>query len=444
MNEDPNNPTTIESGLLLADIIRNSQNTLYDNFVGADMGSCWSQQLSKVQYNDEERYTPRQSILSMVWNDMYEDVIGDAESMYQLAVTEENKNMQAVALIIKAYGFGVLTDCYGAIPCTEALQAKTANFQPAYDEQSVVYDKILAFLDEADGLLSATGGTINASSDIMYGGDWTKWKKFGNSLKFRSLMRISAARDVSADLQKLASANGMFTSNANEAKLIYLSDDPNANPMYENIVFGTRLEFKLNEVLVEKLKSNSDPRLTVYVAKNEDGEYRGKPGGISNVPNDDYSYANVSPIGALYLLPEAPAYLMSYSELQFLMAEAVTKGYITGTAQTYYTNGINASMAANGIDSYTGTNGTLAVNIALKQIAEENWIALFCQGVESWTEQRRTGFPVLTPVQDGAISEIPSRYKYPNTEQSLNATGYNGAVSSQGADLLTTKLWWNK
>ena len=445
INKDPNNPIEIESGLLLADVIRVSQNTLYSTFVGGDMGSCWSQQWAKVQYNDEARYSPRGSIISMIWDNFYEDVASDANTMYKLAVVEENANMQGVALVMKAYAFLILTDCYGDIPYSEALKAEAGILTPKYDEQSAVYDSVLVILDQANGLFASDGGTISIGSDLLYGGDWSLWQKFANSLKFRALMRISGVKDVSADLQAIVDGRSIFTSNADEAKLIYLGSDPNANPIFETIVFGTRGEFKLCEVMVNMLDGNNDPRLSVYVGENDEGLYRGKPAGIFDVPNDDYDYNNVSPVGDFYLQAEAPGYFLSYAELQFLMAEAAQKGYISGSAQTYYTAGIVASMTANGVAEYAGMSGqTLAAGTELQQIAEQNWLALYCQGVEAWTEQRRTGFPVLEPAVEGTISEIPSRYSYPSSEQSLNAEQYDAAIARQGADLLTTKIWWNK
>ncbi len=443
INKDPNNPTAVSSGLLLADIVRVTANRMYSTFTGFDMGSEWSQQIAKVQYNDEARYSPRGGVITATWDNLFEDVAADAKEMYNLAVTEENANMQGAALIMQAYGFSLLTDMYGDIPFTEAGKAKEGILSPKYDDQQTVYNGILALLDQANALLG-TGGTINNASDIMYGGDAAKWKMFGNSLKFRALMRMSSKVDVSADLQALVSAGGMFTSNDAEAKVTYLSADPNANPIYETVIFGTRAEFKVCEVMIDMLDATGDPRLAVYAQPNEDGVYRGKPAGLRDVPSDDYNYGNVSAIGEKYLAPEAPAYFMSYAQLQFLMAEAATKGYIGGSAQDFYNAGVNASLAANGVSGLTPETLSGTTNEALEQIGNQAWIAMFCQGVESWTEQRRTGFPVLTPALEGTINEIPSRYTYPNEEQSLNSTSWSEAVARQGADALTTKIWWNK
>ncbi len=447
INANPNEPSAVPSGLLIADIVRVSTNNLYNTFVGGDMGGCWAQHIAKVQYNDEARYIPRESIIeSLVWKGFYEDVIADSKSIELLAIEEENPAMEAVGLILQAYGYSILTDAFGNIPFSEAIQATSEIFSPAYDSQENVYTGILGLLDNANSKLELAEGSINATSDILYGGDAAKWQKFANSLKFRSLMRISGVKDVGAQLTDLL-GKPMFGSNDDEAKLQYLANDPNANPWYERIVFGVRGEWKVNSVLVDKLQELSDPRLGVFVAPIETGEYRGKPSGIFDVPNDEYKYNNVSPLGDFYLNPELPGYMMSYSELQFLMAEAAERGLISGDAATHYNEGIRANFETNGVTDGLAAymeQGFVAYNssIALQQIAEQNWLALFGQGFEAWTEWRRTGFPELEPAIEGAINEIPSRYTYPAIEQSVNVDGYSGAVSAQGPNLLTTKVWW--
>ncbi|MDV7185764.1 SusD/RagB family nutrient-binding outer membrane lipoprotein [Lutibacter sp. TH_r2] len=444
INTDPNNPTTVPSSLLIPGIARAAQNRSYSTFTGGDMGACWSQQFAKVQYNDEARYIPRQSVITAVWDDYYAIVISDADAMYNIAESEGNNTMMGVALTLQAYGYAFLTDCYGSIPFTEAITADEGNIAPAYDTQDVVYSGIFSMLDKAISLIG-TGGSIDETNDVVYGGDATKWKKFAASLKFRALMRVSGKMNVSSALQALVDSGNLFASNDDEAKLVYLDEDPSANPLYETIVYGTRGEWKVNSVLVDMLASTSDPRLEVYAALNDADIYRGKPSGYTDVPNDDYNYTNVSALGEFYLRPQLPGYFVSNAELKFLMAEAATKGYISGTANDYFIEGITASMDFNGVDGSAYISGQFLQSntaTALQQIAEQNWIALFAQGVESWTEWRRTGYPVLSPAFEADLNEIPSRYNYPTTESSINKANYDAAVAAQGADELTTPVWW--
>lgn len=448
VNTNPNDAITVPSSSLIADVSRNAGNYLYSTFVGGDMGSCWSQQWAKVNYEEEARYQVRNSVIeNYIWKGIYEDVIADAKSMEDLAIAEGNDYSRGAALVLQAYGYHVLTDFFGMIPFTEAMDP--SNLKPVYDTQEVVYAGILNMLDTANLLLTAGSGSINAPTDLVYGGDETGWLKFANSLKFRCLMRISGVQNVAADLQDIVSNRQIFTSNDNEAKMVYLSEDPNANPMYESIVYGSRFEYKVNVVLVDMLELFNDPRLPQYAEHNSEGVYRGKPSGINKVPNDDWNYDNVSPIGDYVLAAEWPAYYVSYSELMFLMAEAAQNGWITGSAETYYNAGVLASLTTMGVEdqyaTYIAESGVAFTTVnALKQIAEQNWLGLYTQGIESWTEWRRTGYPVLTPAIEAVVATIPSRFNYPPIEQSVNADNYNAAVAAQGADLLTTDIWWMK
>jgi len=452
LNKNPNEPTTVPSGLLLVDIAANMGNYTYSTFFGGDMGSCWSQQWAKVNYEDEERYKVRQSVITdYCWKGLYEDVIADSKSMAKLAKAEGNDLNRGVAMVMEAYCFSVLTELFGDIPFSEAGMGEDGIISPKYDSQEEVYEGIFAMLDTANLLLSSSNGAINATTDIVYGGDKTKWRKFANSLKFRLLMRVSGKRSgVGAELQAIIDNRPVFTSIHDDAGVQYLDAQPDANPIYESIVYGSRFEYKINSVMVDMLTTLDDPRLPVYAQKNNGGIYRGKPAGIEEVPNNDYNYDNVSAIGLKYLDPEFPGFFMTYSELMFLMAEARHKNLITtGTAEEYYNKGIQASFEFNGVsDSYAAyiaqTSVAYGTSTGLQKIAEQNWIALFCQGVESWTEWRRTKYPVLSPAIDAVINEIPSRLNYPVIEQSVNSTNWQAAKTAMGGDDLTTKFWWLK
>ena len=443
MNKDPNNPTAVPAELMIPGIVTTIGNEMYRVQVGGDMGACWAQQISKVQYNDEERFYPRNSLIDIVWDRFYANIIADANQMYKLAVAEENNDLMGIALVLKAYGFSIVTDLYGMAPYTEALLAEEGNTTPVYDSQETIYMGITATLDEAYNLLG-TGNGVGATSDLIYQGDMQKWKSFAHSLKFRTLMRISGKKDVSADLQALYSAGNLFSSNADEAKFAYQSASPNANPIWETIVDRTRNEYKACSTLVDLMVGKGDERVNVFFGENEDGDLRAKPPGIADVPSDDWNYANVSPVGDFYLQPENPAILLSNAELQFLIAEAAQRGLVPAAdATAHFESGVVASFEANGIASQA--TAYLAANTLINEqtIAEEKYVALYWQGLEVWTETRRTGYPELVDVADKNPSVIgANRYFYHGDEASVNGENYNAAVSIQGADALDTKLWW--
>lgn len=452
LNIDPNNPVIVPSHLLIPSTVRQYGNTSYSVFRGGGELAGWAGQLAKVQYNDQQRYVFRESVITATWEAFYFVGISDADQIYKLAEDEGNRTVMGVGKILQAYGYSMITDIYGDCPMSEAMRADEGIFTPAYDQQEAVYSQMITFLDEGIALIDEGVGIIDAVSDILYQGNIANWRKFAVSLKFRLLMRQSGKVSVGSELQAIVNSGGLFTTNDQEAKLVYLGAAPSANPMYETIVFGTRGEYKVNEVLVAALDSKSDARTSVYVQLNEDGIYRGKPSGIEGLPSDDYNYTNVSAIGEFYLRPEAPGYFVSNSEIQFLKAEAAMRGLISGSAQEFYNDGIMASFLANGLSAAEGLihqnkNGVpLSVDNAqaMVQIGTEKWLALYCQGIEAWAEQRRTGIPDLPPAIDGVFNEIPSRLTYPTIESSINKTNYDAAVAIQGPDLLTTKLWWNQ
>jgi len=455
INQNPNDPVAVPADLLLGNLLFSTANNLYNVFGSLDQGSGWAQHLAKVQYNDEMRYIPREGTIEGRWASFYEVTTSDANQMVDLAIEQENTAVQGVGLIMKAYGFLMLTDLYGEIPFTEALDAQGGNFTPVYETQETVYSGCLAFLDEAIALLSASSDDISTSQDLMYGGNKSSWIKFAASLKFRALMRQSGVVNVSSQLQQLVNSGNLFSSRSEEAKFIYLSDDPNANPIYETVVFGGRAEYRLNQTLVQYMdgtNSLNDDRLPVYAQPSIDaGIYIGKPSGFRDLPSPEWNYTSVSEIGTKYLAPEAPAYFVSYTELQFLLAEAAKKGFISGgdaAAETYYLKGIESAFIENGVGASYGTYIAQAgvaytPNTAIEKIGLQKWIALYCQGMETWIEWRRTGIPALTPAIENDLGSIPVRFTYPNIEESLNGDNYKAAVSSQGADALTTPVWWD-
>ena len=463
VNTTPNNPVAVPAHLMLGTIVRVNQNAIYDMFNGGDMGMCWSQQVSKVQYNDEERYIPRRGSIDAIWNTLYASVISDAKSMYLLAEEEQNTNLMAISLVLQANAFQILTDLYGPIPYTESCNPTI--LKPAYDSQEVVYDGIIDMLSDAETLLATGSGVVPASSDLVYAGNVSKWRKLANSLKFKALMRISKApgQSVSAELQALVNGGQLFSSNDDSAQLIYLAAQPDSNPIYETIIFGTRSEYKVSSVLLvgnynattnpngfKGLTFLNDDRLEVFAQKNSAGNYVGNVPGVENPGN----YGAFSSLGTKYLDPTLPGVILSNAQVQFLLAEAANEGYITGgvvDAQAYYFKGIKANFEFNGIgglaNAYIGQAniGFAGQEVGRQKIAEQSWIALFGQGLEAWTEYRRTGFPVLSAVANAApgVTVVPTRLYFNSLEVSLNKANYEAAVSTLvGGDNLTSRLWW--
>lgn len=443
INTSPNSSQITDPNLLLSTTITATQNVLYNAQIGGDMGLCWAQHWSKVEYNDEEKYIPRRGNMNAVWTAMYTSVITEANAAYEFAGADGNTNLQGAVLIMKANAYQVLTDLYGPVPFT---QATSGNVKPAFDTQEVVYDGILDMLDQAETLLASGTGTITPAADLIYGGDASKWRKLAASLKLKALMRISGKRNVSAEVQSLVATGLLFSSNADSAQLIYTSAQPDANPIYETVVFGNRPEYKVSSVLVSTLNTLSDPRLAVFAQPNADASLY-----VGNVPGVELAnYTAISSPGTFYLNPTLPGVILSYAQVEFLLAEAANEAIIPGAvaqAKIHYVNGITANFAFNGLPApssgYLLTVDFTTQADARTKIGTQRWLALYGQGIEAWTEWRRTGYPVLSPVVDAAIPVIPKRFYYSTDSQNYNQANYAAASATlSNGDSMESKVWW--
>jgi len=273
--------------------------------------------------------------------------------------------------------------------------------------------------------------------------------------------------------------NPVFTSNADNAELKYLSAAPNQWPLYGSRV-GSFDEFRVSKTLTDRLSALNDSRLKVFgrptqaSVANGTPQIKGVPNGLNDVDALAYNggVQGVSRVGYTFAClvcndnnqapPDAAApraLLMTYAELQFILAEAKQKSIITtGDAATYYINGINANFsywqsvvpAAYNLDvsmsvgyltqpsvELTGTNDERLAKIALQK-----WIALYFNGLEAWFDWRRTGMPAIIPGPANLNNnKVPVRYIYPLSEQSLNTANRATAVQRQGADDLNTRPW---
>lgn len=481
INTNPNVPTSVTPDLLLSGIIKNTVNDQVNE--AWSIGNIVIQHTAKIQFVNEDRYLWGER--TGVWNSVYGNM-RNVQNIIDYAQASEpvQNNYLGVALILRSWMFSLATDTYGDIPYTDAVKGKTSgNYTPVYDTQEVVYEGILADLERANEILGTSAEAV--SGDLIYGGSIAKWKKFANSLRLRCLMRISNQKDVIAEMQEILNDGDtypVFESNADNAVLVYQASSPNQWPMYTSRV-GSFDEFRLSKTLGDYLTSINDPRLAVFGRPTEKSVVNGSPV-VSGIPNgledtQALSYnggpQGVSRVGLTFAClvcndagkpaPVANAsqgLIMTYAELQFILAEAREKNMITtGDAETYYTNGINANFdyyetivpAEYGIDltlpadyftqtdvAYTGTQ-----NEKLVKIGTQKWVALFFNGLEAWFDWRRTNIPALAPGASNLNNDlIPVRYVYPQAEQSLNAVNRATAVSRQGADNINTIIWWDE
>jgi hypothetical protein len=156
-----------------------------------------------------------------------------------------------------------------------------------------------------------------------------------------------------------------------------------------------------------------------------------------------------------------PSYWLCYSEVCFLKAEAALYSLGGSGANTHYQNGIRAAMVQWGV-SETQINSFLAIEPEasltgntednFRKICTQLWLSCITNNYEAYNVVRRTGYPVI-PVRTGnedpelalgiTNGQLPRRITYPSTEVTMNKANYDAAVAAQGADLRTTRTWWD-
>ena len=149
--------------------------------------------------------------------------------------------------------------------------------------------------------------------------------------------------------------------------------------------------------------------------------------------------------------PLLKAMIMNSDEVKFILAEAAAKGMITGSADTYYRNGIRFSMKRWGIsdgdiDTYLAQSKIAlpgGQTAQLAQIADQKWLALFFVSAETYLDLRRTQLPNI--FKNGYLStyQFPLRYRYPANELGQNETAYKGGVAGLAprVDDQYSKMW---
>jgi hypothetical protein len=375
----------------------------------------------------------------------------------------------------------ILTDTYGSIPYTDAGRGYPEQLgKPKYDTQQSIYTGIIKELTEASAALDPA--KIRETADVLYGGDVALWKRFANSLLLRVGMRMSKVDAAQAQqVVSRAFAAGVMAANADNA---FVRHDANyLNPVAALLNGSEANNFYLTAPFVSHLKSTNDPRLrsiavryvgaasgpqqTAARANTTADVQVGMPMGFDNasiVPEATkaglasfYDYSQVD--RTRLMKPSAPAFLVTASQTQLLLAEAANRGWVTGTsAEAYYRAGVRlhmeqmaifdagAAVSNTAIDAYLTAN-PFENTKALEQINTQYWIASFLNGPEAFANFRRSGFPNLTPnpfAGKGIKGSFIRRLTYPNSEFSVNGDNVKAATTAQGADDLDTRVWWDK
>lgn len=467
INENPNEPIEVSPDVLLNASIRSSVNTNVD--AAFLLGNNAAQLTAKTLRTEVDDYN--WNAFPTVWEGFYEPLT-DLKGVSDFAQELDDPALEALAIIMRSWIFANLTNAYGNIPYSEAINGLNSEFSPAYDDQEFIYMDLLDELERANNLLAEGDPVIE--SDLLFNRDFDKWRKFCNSLRLRLLMMASNKMDVASRFSQIVNNEPIMESNADNAVFNYLSTFPNQFLLIP-IKTGDFDAVAISSTLVDLLDEYNDPRLYRYARPgNEDFENYFPDSSVTGADNGRNT-ETCSKIGArlgvpYYNYPDlttaadlgidiADGVIMTFSEVQFLLAEAAAKGWISGDVESYYRTGIESSMVYHqvnldpfGWDSFDDfyTNSGVAYS-EVTDIWEQKWVNSYFHGLEPYFDLRRwyiesgnswDGIPFIdAPCSNVNDDQLPMRFPYPGEEQSLNPSNYQDAVSEIGEDSKNTRTW---
>lgn len=447
INENPNATVNPTPDYLLSAAEYYAANLYQGQTVNYNSTLLWVQHWSKIQYTEPDRYDVTNSDYNSPWNTTYATTLTDIDGILKSPLA--NDGIRAIAQVWRDWNFLLLTELYGDVPYTEYATSTS----PAYDTQESILRALLTDLQSTEEALTKSGSD-KITGDIIYGGNLTNWRKFARSLRLRIALLIAdrdetLARQIISELY--GQKNTLISSNAENARFVFdTSTSAYWNPW--GSAFFSRDDQRVSKTLIDKLTALSDPRLAIYAQPaTETGLYTGGQNGLTADAANNQGFSSLSKPGLSFLTYDAPATFFTYSEVLFIFAEAAARGFIQADASALYQEAIRASL-----EQYAVTNEDIEDYLSQPQVAFEaapwyeqigtqKWIASYGQAPDTFTDWRRLGYPQFTPGPNTALApgELPRRFFYPSTEAGENRVSYEAAVAHQGADKLTTRLWFD-
>lgn len=481
INTNPDKPSSASSAWLATNILTSvtskniSAGTYFIQPFLLSKYLAWSEKQNNLQYNWFERVSFDRLL-----------VLRDIDPMVKNASTPELQNSYAaLGHFVRAWQFFQTSMQVGDIPYSEAIQGANNVIKPKYESQKDVFLGILNELDQADALFSKGA---NFDGDFIYKGNVDQWRRLANTFELHVLINL---------YKKTSDAELKVVSKFNEVMSRPLMRDYNDNfAVTFNAAAGycypwssTKAQINaytiypmLSATLIDLLKANQDRRLFYYAepaqalraagkaASDYDAYVGVEPSDVFSTTLNAHNSGNFCDFNKRYMemYNAEPVGMLNYWDLQFILAEAAERGWITGTsAQSYYANGIKGSMlflAHYAPESYAhnmpidaGYIDTYIQQVALqgsvenqiKQIITQKYIAGFLHNVDytAWYENRRTGYPTFVVNSSTNLNtpsnKFPVRWPYPQKELDYNSDNVQAAINTQynGNDDTNQQMW---
>lgn len=485
VNTTPNNPTAVPPSIILpvttvgmAFANSNDLNRATSALVQHIAGVANQTQAYDI-YNLDGNFDNQ-------WNgELYGTTLNDLQILID-QYSQTSPAYSGIAKIEMAYVYSIATDIWGEVPYSQAAQGLKYP-TPRFDKQEDIYQGnttlgITSLFDLVKSGLTDLAKTSNVltpgNDDLIYKGDLTKWIRAGNTLLLKFAIQVSNKNPTLATstIASVIAGNNYINSNALDFEVPFGSASGNQNPIYSFNVLNRGGDQMLSQRLLNLERTLNDTvRLSKYFTKPL------LPGGSTGTPTfvafDNGSTAaiptlsiTVSP-NVYYLRSkyntyltgageplttataggQAPIRLLTYAQVQFILAESAVILGTAGTANTYYQAGITANMqkigmTATEISAYFTANPTVVTLSGTpeqqrQQIITQKYISWIGNGIEAYNDYRRTGYPVLTLVNNAAGDNpnvIPTRFPYTQTELSSNPNAPNPRPKTD------VKLWFAK
>ncbi len=494
--KNPNLPTSAPPNLILTKVLSymNDENA-WDGVFGSMVGNqFW---ISTYTYYGTNNYDQEPFINNN--NGFYFLPLENVIQMETQALASGGGDVNPYAALgkfLRAYYYNVMSQKFGDLPLTQALQGLSVP-QPTYDTQKDIYVQILKWLDSANSDLATliAKGDISLNGDIFYSNDLKKWQKAVNSFTLRVLISLSK-KESDTDLNIKAKFANIVNNPSKYPVFVDLTDNLqyvynaqfNNYPKNPGNIGQVITRENISSTFLELTTSLKDPR-TFAVATPAPNKLKagllysdfnafvgGNPGASMSDLGTSAQGGNLSYVNPLRYYKTydgsscESAIIIGYPELCFNIAEGIYRGWASGSASTWYNNGITASMNHLGIKeggtvsvgSLDNTElGKVTTSISaylaqssvayqsgtggLNQILTQKYIAFWQNSNwEAFFNQRRTGVPTFkVGPGTGNNTIIPSRWKYPQGEPSANPVNNKAAVARQfgGVDDANGKLW---
>ena len=475
VNTNPNGPQTVTANLYLPPMLHwMATAPQFDGrFVGRYTQEWYlARAQTAVSTWDRMGYDPSSDNGAQQWRDVYWTFGQNLIDMNNKAEAEQRWDLLGVGLILKAWGWQVLTDLHGEIIIKEAIDQSRTSFD--YDTQDFAYQEVKRLLDSAIVLLQKTDGAVDpaylAKGDKMYNGDRVKWLKLAYGLRALSLNHFSNKSTYDPQAV-IADVDRSFGSNADDALMPYpglSTDNADRNfwgPSRDNITNYRQTLFIVNLMNGNQFGGTDDPRRTRMLSPSPDGQYRGLDPNVvafgalttAQQPNNFYGYPSNTGVGlpSRYLFSDKSRMpVMTYSQLQFVKAEAALRMGAQATALAAYTNGIAShidfvndrnrddnqtpsQISAVEKSTFLARPEIVPAVLTLSHIMSQKYIAEWAWGHnELWMDMRRYHYTDLDPVSG---TQVFRGFAPPTTLFSMNA----GKVVQRIRPRYNSEYVWN-